>query len=100
MKEMPGNTELDKEREMTKRMLDGGVYLATAEAFKGEENGWYRVTFTVEKDVLLLGLNRWTPSPTDAHYRLIEAITGRPKLETGNEKADETEAMERLNLEN
>jgi hypothetical protein len=56
---MPGDTNLQKEREMTKRMLDGGVYLATAEAFKGEENGWYRITFTVEKDVLLLGLKRF-----------------------------------------
>jgi hypothetical protein len=59
MRDMPGETGLQKEREMTKRMLDGGVYLATAEAFKGEENGWYRITFTVEKDVLLLGLNRF-----------------------------------------
>ena len=58
MHHMSGDTDLDKEREMTKRMLDGGVYVATAEAFKGEENGWYRITFTVEKDVLLLGLNR------------------------------------------
>jgi hypothetical protein len=59
MRNMPGDTDLQKEREMTKRMLDGGVYLATAEAFKGEENGWYRITFTVEKDVLLLGLKRF-----------------------------------------
>jgi hypothetical protein len=59
MNNMPGNTNLEKEREMSRRMLDGGVYLATSEAFKGEENCWYRITFTIEKDTLLLGLNRW-----------------------------------------
>ena len=40
------------------------------------------------------------PCPFDAHFRLIEAISGKPKLETGEDKVDETEALERLNLEN
>jgi hypothetical protein len=58
MRNVPGDKSVEKEREMTKRMLDSGVYLAPAEAFRGEENGWYRITFTVEKDVLSLGLGR------------------------------------------
>ena len=61
MRDIPGDTDLGKEREMTKRMLDGGVYASPAEALKSEENGWYRITFTVEKDELLLGLRRCEP---------------------------------------
>ena len=45
------------ERILTQRMLDGGVYLATGEAFGGP-NGWYRITFSVAKEVLELGLER------------------------------------------
>jgi len=37
---------LSRERDLTKRMLDGGVYLATGEHFCGEHYGWYRLTFT------------------------------------------------------
>lgn len=40
------------------------------------------------------------PCPSDAQFRLIEAIGGKPKLETGEEKVNEIEALERLNLEN
>ena len=37
---------LSQERALTKRMLAGGVYLATGENFCGEYHGWYRLTFT------------------------------------------------------
>jgi hypothetical protein len=39
-------SSLSRERGLTKRMLDGGVYLATGEHFCGEYYGWYRLTFT------------------------------------------------------
>lgn len=39
-------SNLSRERDLTKRMLDGGVYLATGENFCGEGYGWYRLTFT------------------------------------------------------
>jgi hypothetical protein len=55
---MPGASALEQEREMNKRLLDGGVHLATSEAFRGEEYGWFRITFTVEQDVLELALTR------------------------------------------
>lgn len=46
---------------MNKRLLDGGVHLATSEQFYGEEFGWFRITFTVETEVLELGLKRYVP---------------------------------------
>jgi hypothetical protein len=55
---MPGDTKLEKEREMNSRLLDGGVHLATSEQFYGEEYGWFRITFAVEKDTLDVGLER------------------------------------------
>jgi len=56
---MPGNTKLEKEREMNNRLLDGGVHLATSEQFHGEDYGWFRITFTVETKILELGLKRY-----------------------------------------
>ena len=55
-----------RERDLTKRMLDGGVYLATGENFCGENYGWYRLTFTTT--LLEMGLERlervlYGPSP-------------------------------------
>jgi len=47
---------------MNNRLLDGGVHLATSEAFEGEEYGWFRITFTVEKDILELALQRYPDS--------------------------------------
>ena len=55
---MPGTTPLEKERELNTRLLDGGVHLATSEAFYGEDYGWFRVTFTVEERVLAIALKR------------------------------------------
>ena len=55
---MTGDTDLERETEMNKRLLDGGLHLATSEQFQGEEYGWMRITFAVEKEVLELGLKR------------------------------------------
>jgi len=56
---IPGEkTPLEKERELNRRILDGGVHLATSEAFYGEELGWFRITFTVDEMVLGLALKR------------------------------------------
>jgi len=56
---IPGEkTPLEKERELNQRILDGGVHLATSEAFYGEEFGWFRITFTVDEMVLGLALSR------------------------------------------
>ena len=54
--ESQGVSNLARERDLTKRMLEGGVYLATGENFCGEEYGWYRLTFTTTR--LEMGLAR------------------------------------------
>ena len=56
--------KLERERELNNRFLDWGVHLATSEAFFGEENGWFRITFTVEKELLKRALERYTISCT------------------------------------
>lgn len=58
LSQFEGNSDVEKEREMTKRMLNEGVYLANSETFYGEYSGWFRITFAVEKDMLELGLIR------------------------------------------
>jgi 1-aminocyclopropane-1-carboxylate synthase len=59
LKAMPGHTDLEKEREMNRKLLDNGIHLATSEQFYGEDYGWFRITFAVEKDVLELGMIRF-----------------------------------------
>jgi hypothetical protein len=56
---MTGKTPLEKERNMNDKLLDKGVFLATSEAYRGEDNGWFRITFTVDKGTLELGMKRY-----------------------------------------
>ena len=51
-------SSLEQERALHKRLFDGGVHLATSEAFQGEEYGWFRISFSVDDKVLELGLMR------------------------------------------
>lgn len=67
---------LSRERDLTKRMLDGGVYLATGENFCGEYYGWYRLTFTttlLEKG--LARLERVLYGPTSHHQTMSQCPT-------------------------
>jgi hypothetical protein len=59
LSKLSGKSDLERERELNHRFLDGGVHLATSEAFFGEECGWFRITFTVEKEILLTALERY-----------------------------------------
>lgn len=70
---LPGSTPLEKERELNSRLMDGGLHLATSEAFWGEDCGWFRITFAVPRSVLELGLNRYVPGRW-ADDRMVEAI--------------------------
>ena len=53
-----GVTPLERERTMNDALFDGGVHLATSEAFEGEDSGWFRLSFAVEQQILELGLER------------------------------------------
>jgi 1-aminocyclopropane-1-carboxylate synthase len=59
LKFMAGKTDLERERDLDATLLDAGVSLAASERFNGEDYGWFRITFSVEAEVLRLGLNRW-----------------------------------------
>ncbi|KAI9759424.1 MAG: hypothetical protein M4579_002338 [Chaenotheca gracillima] len=52
------NSPLQKERLLSDRILNAGVYLATGEEFHSEEPGWFRVVFSQEKEKLVEGLKR------------------------------------------
>lgn len=58
MEKLPGRLSLDREQNMNLRLLDGGLHLATSETFWGEECGWFRITFAVERYTLEVGLTR------------------------------------------
>jgi 1-aminocyclopropane-1-carboxylate synthase len=58
LQKLPGNTSLDKERALNLRLLDGGIHLTTSETLWGEDYGWFRLTFSIEPQALMLGLMR------------------------------------------
>lgn len=48
----------DRESKLSKRCIMGGVGISAGSGFFTEELGWFRITFTVEKEALLVGLKR------------------------------------------
>jgi len=76
-------SNLARERDLTKRMLDGGVYLATGEHFCGECYGWYRLTFTttlLEKGLARLERVLYGPFP---HPQTSQCPTLNETVEEG-----------------
>ena len=79
-------SNLARERDLTKRMINGGVYLATGENFCGEDYGWYRLTFTT--NLLEMGLERLervlygsSPQPqTKAHETVLEEAVAKMQI--------------------
>jgi DNA-binding transcriptional MocR family regulator len=59
LESQPGETPLQRERSLNELLFNGGVHLATSEAFSGEDSGWFRITFSVDEARLRLGLNRY-----------------------------------------
>jgi hypothetical protein len=55
---MQGDSDLEKERDMNGKLLDAGIHLATSESFRGEDPGWFRITFTAPKETLQVGMQR------------------------------------------
>jgi 1-aminocyclopropane-1-carboxylate synthase len=48
----------EAERQLAWKMVNGGVWLATGEAFTSEEPGWFRITFAVPEEELKFGMAR------------------------------------------
>ncbi|KAK6538739.1 hypothetical protein TWF694_010313 [Orbilia ellipsospora] len=57
---IPGQPEGAQKRDkmLWDKMVDGGVYVGTAEMFYGEEHGWYRFSFSTVREEMELGLKR------------------------------------------
>jgi len=80
---MPGDSDLEKERHMNGKLLDAGIHLATSESFRGEDYGWFRITFTADKDTLAVGMQRMvdTVGAKEGEEDITDAIN---KLELRN----------------
>ena len=76
---LPEKTPVDRERALNLRLLDGGLYLTTSETFKGEENGWFRITFAVERSTLEIGLKRFGLYSEKLMCRLVDIVGAREK---------------------
>lgn len=50
---------IESERDLAWRMIKAGVWLATGEAYRSEEPGWFRLTFAVPEPEMRLGLERY-----------------------------------------
>ncbi|TRX91993.1 hypothetical protein FHL15_007090 [Xylaria flabelliformis] len=48
----------DRESDLLKRCLDNGVMISSGSSYSSEELGWFRISFTVEKQALHVGLQR------------------------------------------
>ncbi|OCF34966.1 hypothetical protein I316_03513 [Kwoniella heveanensis BCC8398] len=46
------------EKKVFQKLLDGGVYIAPGSAYHYHIAGWYRITFSVPRDNLIVGLNK------------------------------------------
>ncbi|CAK9786745.1 PLP-dependent transferase [Cutaneotrichosporon oleaginosum] len=47
-----------EEKRVFQRLLDGGVYVAPGTAYHNSEAGWFRITFSVARDNLNVGLGK------------------------------------------
>ncbi|KAF3936585.1 hypothetical protein ABW19_dt0206426 [Dactylella cylindrospora] len=75
----PGAQKRDKM--LWDKIVDGGVYIASAEMFFGEEHGWYRFSFSTNKEELELGLGRLEKVLKDVEENGIEVAMEELKLE-------------------
>ncbi|GMK59407.1 hypothetical protein CspeluHIS016_0800130 [Cutaneotrichosporon spelunceum] len=53
-----GFREAKEEKRIFQRLLDGGVYVAPGTAYHNPEAGWFRITFSVARDNLNVGLDK------------------------------------------
>ena len=76
-----GNTHLERERALNNRLLDGGVHLATSEAFSGEHCSWFRICFALDRKILELGLARYSPRTSSLiGYSMILILGAKPLM--------------------
>jgi Aminotransferase class I and II len=73
-----GQTPLEQERSLTCRLFGKGIHLIPSETLHGEDPGWYRISFAVDKDTLETGLTRYRALPNllrgESLLRLVSRI--------------------------
>lgn len=60
---------IEAERDLAWRMIKAGVWLATGEAYRSEEAGWFRLTFAVPEPDMRLGLERYVEEEMQGYLR-------------------------------
>lgn len=50
---------VEAERELAWKMIHNKLWLATGEAYRSEQPGWFRLTFAVDKEELQMGFDRY-----------------------------------------
>jgi hypothetical protein len=69
------------------KLMETGVYLGTGDAFFSEQHGWYRITFSIPRKVLDLGLGRLQKVIDEA--RAAVGSTSAPiSIRTSHQAAD------------
>ncbi|XP_033112752.1 1-aminocyclopropane-1-carboxylate synthase-like protein 1, partial [Anneissia japonica] len=55
------------EKEMWYKFLDAGIYISPSQAFYSDDPGWFRIVFSVTKDILEIGMERIKQVCKDNH---------------------------------
>ncbi|KAK6340591.1 hypothetical protein TWF696_008917 [Orbilia brochopaga] len=53
-----GEPGIDEDMELDQKLIRGGVHLAAGIGYEAEKVGWYRITFTQPRKLLLMGLEK------------------------------------------
>jgi len=75
-----GNTPLEQERSLTCRLFGEGIYLIPSETFHGEDPGWFRISFAVDKHTLEMGLARYRALPNLLRREWLQRLVSRIQL--------------------
>jgi 1-aminocyclopropane-1-carboxylate synthase len=75
-----GQTPLEQERSLTCRLFGEGIHLIPSETFHGEDPGWYRISFAVDKDALETGLARYCALTNLLRRELLLRLASRIQL--------------------
>jgi 1-aminocyclopropane-1-carboxylate synthase len=69
------------------KLMEAGVYLGTGDAFFSEQHGWYRITFSVPRKVLDLGLGR-LQKVIDEARAAVASTSATVSIRTSRQAAD------------
>jgi aspartate/methionine/tyrosine aminotransferase len=76
-----------RDKWFNEKLMEAGVYLGTGDGFFSEQHGWYRITFSVPRKVLDLGLGRLQKVIDEA--RAAVGSTSAPiSIRTSHQAAD------------